>query len=124
MAIDPATFPLLLEKNNFTITPEDTRVLSDMEDGFIRASNIAENLFVTANVKWLLTDALLINFNTWYRTDLKNGTLWFNLVIPVGKELCTGTISRQCFFMEQPPWVASRLSPTKWVVSAKLRVRY
>lgn len=123
MAIIPSIFPIVFERGEYQVSPEDTRVLTEMEDGSIYARQISTAAFTDINVKWILKDAEFVKFREWFAEDTQYGVQSFLLKVPVGFELCTATTTRMCFFKESPPWVATRQSPNLWYVTAKLRVK-
>jgi hypothetical protein len=121
MATWPATLPLPTV-SGYQLAPGDQTVRSDMSVGAPRARRItaARNDQVTA--QWLMDDAQLAAFRTWFEDDvdgIAGGAAWFTgLSLAVGG----GLTSPDCRFVG--PFTASLLTGTLlWQVTAKLEVR-
>ena len=115
-------YPIVAEKDAFTVAPEDTRLKSESVSGAVYARLQHSPIYDTVTIKWLFSEANYRDFRSWFADTNQHGTLWFPLFIPLGIEPCTETKARLCFFIDSPPWTATR-DGQGWVVTTKLRVK-
>jgi hypothetical protein len=103
----------------YQFAPQDQVVRTNMEVGTARARLRSTAQIDHMQVEWILTDAEMATFRTWFYGDGASGTSWFTINLPVGKSGLTAVTAR---FTE--PFAASLISPVIWKLQGKLEVRY
>ena len=118
-----ATWPTSLPKplaGGYGINPVDQTVRTDMEAGAARQRRRTSARNDHIDVSWLLTDAMLTIFRTWFENPVEaaGGAAWFNTNLALGTG---GIVAVEARFIGPPKVIGP--NSRKWVVSAKLEVR-
>lgn len=120
MAAWPTTLPRPLS-SGYGLKPVDATVRTDMEGGAARARRRTFARNDKVSVAWLMTDAQLAVFRSWFdnaSTGAAGGAAWFTTSLALGS---TGSVSVEARFTG--PWQLSHLGRLKWSVTAELEVR-
>jgi hypothetical protein len=123
MATFPSTLPAPL-LNSYQANPQDQVVRTQMEVGTARARLRSTAKIDRVSVQWLLTDAQMATFRTWYYQDSGSGggaagTSWFTISLAVGQTGLTVVTAR---FLQ--PYTAQGGAGLLWTVHGELEVRY
>lgn len=118
-----ATWPTTLPAPNlsgYQLSPVDQVMRTEMEFGAARARrrSYARNDRIT--VGWVLTDAQMDIFRTWFENDAEaaGGAAWFSISLRIGD---TGATTQEARFLG--PFSASLQKASLWSVTAQLEVR-
>lgn len=123
MATFPGTLPAPL-LNGYQANPQDQVVRTQMEVGTARARLRSTAKIDHITMQWLLTDAQMATFRTWYYQDsgsggAAGGTSWFTISLPIGASGLSTVTAR---FMQ--PYQAQSGAGLLWTVQGSLEVRY
>lgn len=123
MATFPSTLPAPL-LGGYQANPQDQVVRTQMEVGTARARLRSTAKIDRVSVQWLLTDAQMATFRTWWYQDsasggAANGTSWFTISLAIGQ---TGLTSVTARFLQ--PYQAQSGAGLLWTVKGELEVRY
>lgn len=120
-----ATFPTTLPQpliSGYKINPKDQTVRTDMDTGTARVRRQTTDRGDHVTVKWLVTDAQLDTFRTWFdgttASDAQGGAAWFTITLNLGN---TGQESASARFAG-PYIVEPATSTDMWYISARLEV--
>ena len=118
MATWPTTLPTV--STNYGIDPVDQTIRTEMESGAPRQRRrtTARNDHVT--VAWVMTDAQLAIFRTWFESSSQaaGGASWFTIRLAVGT---TGLVNCTARFIAG--YKVAHLNDLNWSVSANLEIR-
>ena len=116
MASWPTTLPLA-EVDGYGIQPQAAFIRTDMDQGPTRQRRRFTTAPTHYSVKWLLTEAQLATFESWYEGPADAGAGWFSITLRNGQ----GLQSVDARFTQ--PWQATMLGGHHYEVTATLEVR-
>jgi len=114
MSSPPLPDPLA---SGYSVQPVDQTARTPMDVGLPRVRLRSDASYYHVTAQWLLTDAQMTAFDTWWRGDGRGGAVWFNMPIKIRGAKST----RSSRFMA-PPKVTLK-QPGVWRMSGKLEVR-
>jgi len=108
------------QANGYKINPIDQTIRTDMEVGASRSRRRTAVRQDKVALSWLLTDAQLTTFRTWFDDSTKaaGGAAWFTINIPVG---ATGLTNKTVKFVGAP--TEEYQDGFYWKVSATIEVQ-
>lgn len=115
----PATLNYELLAGTPSLQPQQAGLRTDYDEGPASTRLIEANPLYDYSATWVFTDADLKLFRTWYKTELANGTKWFNGYV-YDDELHRPAILR--FKSVQEPFSGGGSFLKHWQVSAQLEV--
>ena len=123
MATFPSTLPAPMI-GGYAVKPMDQVVRTSMEVGTARMRLRSTAKIDILSVEWLLTDAQMATFRTWYYQDAASGgaasgVSWFAINLAVGQTGLTAVTAR---FMQT--FTAEAMPGLLWRVRGELEVRY
>lgn len=119
MATWPATLPKP-QAPGYSLNPVDQTVRTDMEFGAARARRRTSARNDKVSVEWVLTDAQMAIFRTWFENaaEAAGGASWFTTSLAIGT---TGIVSVEARFVGA--FKSSGMPGLKWSVTAELEIR-
>jgi len=118
-----ATFPATLPRpsaSGYAVNPIDQTIRTDMEAGAARARRRTTTRNDKVNVLWVMTDAQLAIFRTWFdnAAEAVGGASWFTISLPIGT---TGLVSCTARFVGA--FKVDHIAGLNWSVTAELELR-
>ena len=110
--------------DGYGFDPDSGLLRTNMESGTARVRLRYRDGPDTVSVVWRFKLAEMVTFRSFFKTDLYNGSAWFNVAILDGT--ATTPVTRAARFIgdsQTPPYRAKLIGQVTWEVSAKLEVR-
>lgn len=119
MATWPDTLPAP-SLSGYQLSPVDQVMRTEMEFGAARARRRSYARNDRISVGWVLTDAQMDIFRTWFENDAEaaGGAAWFAVNLRIGN---TGSTAQEARFVGA--FQANLLKADRWSVSAQWEVR-
>lgn len=117
MANFPATLPAP-SIEGYSINPDKSFIRTEMDTGPARQRQIFTAVPTMVQLGWRFTAEQMADFREFFKTDIHQGTDWFQMELDIGD----GRVTYGTRFTE--PWQASFLPGGHWSVSGRIEVRF
>lgn len=112
------TFPAYAKVlfDGFGENPESAVLRTEMESGPKKQAQVRSRALVVRPMRCLFTSkADYLSFETWFRTDIKRGAVWFDWTDPV-----SGTVKKAQIVNGKIEAKPTRKDMERWIVSFEL----
>lgn len=104
--------------NGYTVAPEKSFIRTEMDSGPARQRQRFTAVPTMVQAGWRFTPEQMVTFREYFKTDINQGTDWFQMELDIGD----GRVTYDVRFTE--PWQAGRMPGGVWDVTAKIEVRF